>query len=455
MSIHRPLLISALLAVAVATSAAQTPTVFQPDGKPDPDYPIPAELDLSYALSFALDNNHTIRQARERIRQQDGVILEVSAKRIPTVTASGNYTRIDSGLTSPFNPSDRDWAVQVQASQVVYAGGRVLASTKSAALVAQAAELELKGIINEQLLAVRTRFYNVLLTSQKIAVQEENVKLLEEQLADAKNRFDAGAVSKFEVLRSEVALANGKPDLISARNDFRLAVEELRQVIGFTNVTARNLTEIPEFVGSLVVDSEVVYDLGESIRNARAKRPELERLEQLGKAGEQLVTVARAGYKPQVSVVGQYQFAKGFGVNGWDHRREGWTAGVQAQWNIFDGRATAGRVAQAKSQTIQTKLAIEEAVLAIDVEVRRAHSSLTEAWELVAASGQVVVQADEALRLAMVRYSAGSATQLDVLTSQVELTRARLNQLQAFYRYHVALATMRKAIGQADSYAGG
>jgi outer membrane protein TolC len=97
-------------------------------------------------------------------------------------------------------------------------------------------------------------------------------------------------------------------------------------------------------------------------------------------------------------------------------------------------------------------LLIEESILAVDVEVRRSHSSLIEAWELVDASGKVVEQADEALRLAQVRYDAGTATQLDLLTSQVELTRAKLNQLQAYYRYNVALAAMRKAIGQADPY---
>ena len=48
------------------------------DGKPDPDIVVPAALDLPYALGFALDNNFTIRQAKERIRQQEGVVLNVT-----------------------------------------------------------------------------------------------------------------------------------------------------------------------------------------------------------------------------------------------------------------------------------------------------------------------------------------------------------------------------------------
>lgn len=413
---------------------------------------LPDPFELPAALAYALDHNHAIQQARERIRQQSGVELEVSARRIPSVSASGNYTRQDESLASPFSPADRDWGLQVQARQILYAGGAVRASGRSATLAREAAELELRGVINAQLLAVRAQFFTVLLAQKQITVQEENIKLLEEQLRNARNRFEAGATSNFEVLRAEVALANGRPDLITARNNFRLALEELRLVIGYAD---NGTGAFPAVTGSLNVADAADYDLTDALNAARSRRPELQRLAKLEQAGEKQIDVARAGYRPEVSLFGQYQWAKGFGVDGWSNRREGWVAGVQTQWAIFDGRATAGRVAQARSQYQQTRLAVEEANLAIDVEVRRAHSSFTEAWDLVSASGKVVEQAEEALRLANVRYSAGTATQLDVLTSQVELTRARLNQLQAFYRYHVALATLRKAMGLADVALGG
>ena len=91
-------------------------------------------------------------------------------------------------------------------------------------------------------------------------------------------------------------------------------------------------------------------------------------------------------------------------------------------------------------------------VRSVDVQVRQAYSSLVEAWELVQASAKTIDQAQEALRLANVRYGVGTATQLDVLTSQVALTEARLNELQAGYGYNVALATLRQAMGQADEF---
>ena len=312
--------------------------------------------------------------------------------------------------------------------------------------------LELEGIINQQLLAVRTQFYTVLLAKERIKVQEDSVHLLEQQLKDARSRFDAGTTSNFEVLRAEVALANGQPPLIQARNDHRIAVEQLRQLVGFVAGRGANETKVPEFVGTLEIGQPVTYQLSDALAAALANRPELQQLAKLADAGEQNVKSNRAGYFPEVDLVGGYSVLRSPFSMAWDNRVQGWTAGVQAQWNIFDGRATAGRVMQARSLLEQAKLSQSATTLAIEVQVRQANSSLIEAWELVQASSKTVEQAEEALRLANVRYSAGSATQLDVLTSQVSLTEARLNQLQAYYGYNVALATMRQSIGLADEF---
>ena len=441
---------AALFVVGVQLSAQTVP--FERDGEPDPKYEVPEELNLNYALSFALDNNHAIRQARERIRERAGIVLEVRSLQIPNVTMGGSVSGNSTDISNSILAQRRDWGISVQATQALYAGGGIQASGRSASLAREAAELELRGVINEQLLAVRSMFYGVLLAKQLVTVQEENIKLLEEQLKDAQNRFEAGSISNFEVLRARVALANGQPDLITARNNYRLAIEEVRQVLGFSNVTGNNLAKLPVFVGSLKVDKHEDVDLRNALNSAHSNRPELQRLAKLEAAGEEQIVVSRSGALPQISAFGRYDWVRGGPSSGWNDKRNGWTGGLQAQWSVFDGRASKGKVAQAKSRLMQTKLAVEESVLAVDVEVRRSHSSLTEAWELVSASGKVVEQADEALRLAKVRYSAGTATQLDVLTSQVELTRARLNQLQAYYRYQVAVAALRKAMGEADPY---
>lgn len=420
-------------------------------GQPEPTQPVPDTLDLSTAIRYALDNNFAIRQARERIRQQEGVLLEVTAQRLPHVAVGAAYQRNDRDISQTFPQDDSAWSVQIQASQALYAGGGINASLAGAKLVREAAILELQGVVNDALLMVRTRFYDVLLARESIKVREQSVALLGEQLQNAKNRFEAGASSSFEVLRAEVALANAQPALIQARNGFRLAIEELRQALGFMNTEGENLRKIPEFIGDLNFE-RASFDLQSSLDAARANRPELARLAKLEEARSQNIKVARSSALPAVEAVAGYQWRKTGTSDRFSDAAHGWLVGVQSQWNVFDGRATAGRVAQARSLLAQVQLSREEAQLSIEVEVRRSISSLQEAGELAEASQKVVDQAAEALRLATVRQTAGTATQLDVLTSQVDLTQARNNQLHANYNYLVALAYLRKAIGQADTF---
>ena len=418
--------------------------------QPSPQFPVPPQLDLKGSLGFAIENNFAIRQAKERIRQQDGVVVEVSARQIPTVAANASYQQNDRDISGGFPASDRAWAINLTASQVLYAGGGVRASVRSSQLIRESAVLDLQATINDALLLVRTNYYAVLLAREKITVQEKNLELLQEQLKTATDRFNAGTISSFERLRAEVAVANAKFPLITARNDFRLAVESLRQSLGFTTNLPDQIDKLPVFLGTLEF-SPTTFDLVAALEASRAKRPELQRLAKLAASREQTITVAGANALPQVSAFGGWELRKGTG-NAFRESHDGWRIGVQSQWNIFDGRATAGRVAQARSVLEQTKLSLAEFQLAADVEVRRAFSQWQQAVELADASKKVVAQAEEAVRLATARYNAGTATQLDVLSAQVDLTTARTNQLQAYYTYNVAVASLRKAMGQPDEF---
>ena len=417
---------------------------------PEPEQPVPDALDLKTAIGFAIDHNFAIRQARERIRQQDGVVIEVSARQIPNVSAGGGYQHNDKTITQQSPASDRYWSLNLTATQVLFAGGGVRSSIKSADLNREAALLDLKSVINAALLGVRTAFFDVLLNREKITVQEQNVDLLRQQLKNVTDRYNAGTVSSFDKLQAEVAVANAQVPLITARNDYRLAIESLRQALGFTTHSQQFMSKIPQFVGTLNY-TPASFDLASAFAAAHQNRPDLQRLAKLTAASESTVTTARSNYYPNLSAFGEWQLRKG-PTNRFSDSPDGFIVGLQSQWAIFDGRATSGRVAQAKSIMEQTRLAETQAQFDAEVDVRRAYSSWQEATELADASKKVIEQAEEAVRLATARYDAGTATQLDVLQSQVQLTTARTNQLQAYYNYNISVAALRKAMGLTDEF---
>jgi len=436
---------SRILCLARALAFASRAAADTPPG-------LPARLDLTGAIHYALDHNYAILQAREQIRQQEGIILQVKSAAIPNLAATGTYQRNSTAISQTVPVSNESWTAGLRATQTLFAGGGVKSAVENAELTKDAALFDLQATINEALLDVRTKFYNVLLARDKVRVQEQNVELSKRQLQDTGNQFQAGTVSNFEVLTARVALANAQPALITARNDYRIAIEQLRQSLGAPSGPQAAGSSL-EAEGSLDFE-RLDFDLDAALMAAHEHRPELLRLAKQEEAAEKGVTVAQSTYYPNVSAFGGYEYG-GIGVPaGGTYNANGWLFGVQSSWAIFDGRATSGKVRQARSLLEQAHLQHSQEELAIDVEVRQAFSSWQEAAELVAASQQTVAQAEEALRLANTRFAAGTATQLDVLNSQVSLTQARTNGLQANYTYLVAVAALRDAMGYSDALVG-
>lgn len=416
---------------------------------PDNSQPVPDRLDLPSALQYALEHNFSIRQARERLNQAEGALLTARSGMLPQATVSSAYTRNSEQITIPGN-DDETWNATAQVSQTVYAGGAVSAGARAARASRDAAQYQLQAITNNVVAGVRTGFYNVLRARETIKVREQALALLEEELKNARNRYEAGAGAQFDVLRAEVAVANGRPPLITARNDLRIAIEELRELLGFGNRDAANLDKVPEFLGELGFANDQ-YALADVLDAARRLRPELQALAKGVTVADAGVTVARAGYLPRVSVGAGWEIVGNrITPHAGESSRDGWFLGAQSSWAVFDGRATAGRVRSAKSQANQAKLSLQEQELSIDVEVRRAFATWQESVELVNASTRVVEQATEALRLSRARFDVGAATQLDVLQAQVALTEAGNNKVQALFAYNAAVASLRKATGQPD-----
>lgn len=409
--------------------------------------PLPRPLTLDAALAYASANNRNLLRTREQIREQEGVLIEVRADRLPSLDATGKYSRTDEELLGP-GYRDDSWSAAVTAQQLIYAGGGVQARVRGQREQVEAAKLAFTAVLNDTLLAVRTQFYNVLLARELIGVREEALRVLETELTNAQHRRAAGSGSDFDVLRAEVAVANARPALIRARNTYRTSQDRLRASLGAAEASSLQPTEL-DVQGSLELPVRNIA-LADVIPAAHAHRPELLRQERLVQAAEQGITAARSGYLPSVSAYASYQWTKPTLVAATQDYLDGWTAGLQANWSIFDGRSTAGRVTQARSRVNQARYGAEELQLAVDVEVRQAHSALTEASELLVSSNKVVEQARESLRLSQARFQAGTATQLDVLTAQSQLTLARSNLAEAQHGYAVALASLDRAIGAAS-----
>ena len=324
---------------------------------------------------------------------------------------------------------------------------RIRSALRTARLTREQSLLHYQGVVADTLLEVRTAYYGVLLAEQQVLVQEAAVKSLSLGLENTRQRFNTGLVPRYDVLRAEVELANVQPRLIQATNAYRISKFTLANTLGY-NIAGEDLEDLPLKLTDKLEARPYMVKLSAEMAQALQRRPELgafRKAEGLRKEG---IVAAKAGYKPSLDVFGGYSAHNSRYFDDIMRDVAGGIAGVELNWNIFDGKLTRGKVMEAKALHEGSLVDLADGIRRVQLEVRTAHSTFLQAAAVLESQSKVQEQAEEALRLSQSRYEAGTGTQLDVLTAQTALTQARTTQAQALHDFAVARARLEHAIGQ-------
>jgi outer membrane protein TolC len=430
---------------------------------------------LDQAILTALRQNPTIQIARQEIERTKGLYIQVRAEALPQIGSTGQFQDTDPHLQvnhggpadaatpaptpggtpgtdfSSFTGAERQYSVQIQATQVVFAGGRIISQIRAANFTRDSSYYAFRNAIDQIVSTTRQQFYQVLLNRGLIGVQEESVKLLESQLQDQQNRFEAGTVPRFNVLQAQVALSNQIPNLILARNNYRISQLQLAKTLGLDYDPSR-IDGIPlEAIGELsFVPREM--PLAQAIAVAKERRPFLKQQKALVLSNAEQVRVARSGFFPQINAFGGSEVRSSAFTDDPRDVSSGYIFGATGNWAIWDWGATYGAMKQANAILEQSKITLDDAGRQVELEVQQQDSNLKQSREVIRATEQSVAQAAEALRLASARLSAGAGTQLEVLDARTQLTLAGSNRLQALYAYNVAVAEFDRVTATEITY---
>jgi outer membrane protein TolC len=453
-------------------------------------------LTVDDAVQLALKQNPSILQQIQQLKAEKGLVYQAQARLLPQLTMNSNYSQTDSALRSssgssgksaldllgvpagskltvlttgaagvnnaqsiPFSSfsgggsgsANQTWQVTITASQLIYDGGATISSRRAARINEDSAYYTLRDTIDTVVQTVRTQFYQILLDKALVQVQEESVNLLQSQLEDQKSRYEAGTVPQFNVLQAEGTLENQIPQLIAARNNYRIAALTLARTLGIP-ADRQYATDNPLPVEGELTFEPIKYDLGSALIAARANRPFLKAQRSTILANVENITVQAAGWKPTISADVGWEQESNPVSNNLSRTLQGWFLGLQGSWNVFDGFLTYGKVKQARAQLEQAKVVYDDSVRQVELEVATSVSNLRQAAQTVDSAQTGVNVNLEALRLADERLAAGTGTQLDVLTAQQALTTARSNLVQAEFSYVSAVASYQQATATETRY---
>src|SRR2546430_1004063 len=453
---------------------------------------------LDQAILTALQTNPALLNAEQEIKRTKGVIIQVRAQVLPQVNARANWEWVDPNLQgarifgntsttsggatsgaaaslmealpsqlrevqvplaapSPtpvrvtnVQASDISYAISVTGTQLIF-NGTTFNQIRGTFFQRDSAYFAFRNVLDQLIATVKTQFYQIIVNRELVKVNEENVRLLEAQLKDQQNRFEAGTVPRFNVLQADVQLHNQLPNLITAQNNLRISKLQLAKTLGLYFQPRRGENPPLEVVGEMPYNPRSIA-LADAIGMGKERRPFLKQARANVLNQLQQVRAAAGQYLPNITTTGGGEWVSDPINSSWHDISKGWTALVQGSLPIWDSGAIAGQVIQQRALLSETKITYDDDVRQVELEIQTAYSNLQQNRELIQSQEKNVELAEEALRLAKARLDAGAGVQLDVLNATVQLLMAQSTRLQALFGYNSSLAEFDRATGAQSTY---
>ncbi len=400
------------------------------------------QMNLPDSVQRALLHNRSIKQSLASVDNARWTHSRARRATGPTLSWSTSAAKIGGkvydGATDP--AYKRAFSNSVTASMPIYSGGSLEGQIDSSRYGWNAADLTLENQKQIVKYNATAYYYQILQRRNLIDVQEEAVRTLEEHLANVSAQYRVGTVAKSDVLSSQVQLANAQQALVTAQNNYDVAMATLNNLIGLPTNTMLDIDDQLKYTK---------YDLNLQTCTdyALLNRPDGIAADYSVKQAEAAVDVAKAGRRPTVNLSASKAIA---GEDPFDDNHtssDAWSAGVNATWNFFDNNVTGAAIHAAEASLRQAQESAAATKESIQLDVRTAYLDLGAAEKNIHTTAVAVEQAEEDYKIAQVRYSAGVDTNLAVMDAQEKLTAARTNYYQALYEYNTSKAALDKAMG--------
>lgn len=201
-----------------------------------------SELELTDEISFyqtpafaaqesiaqALENRPEIKAIDAQQMRLEAARSEVRDQRLPSVVFQGAY--LQQGLT--FNTIIPTYTYQVHVEMPIVTSGRIRAQEASANLDLARVARQKQDLDNQIAVEVKTAAADLESARNEVAVANHGISLSQQEVRQARDRFQAGVANNIEVVSAQDALARANDNQIGALYRYNLARADLARATG-------------------------------------------------------------------------------------------------------------------------------------------------------------------------------------------------------------------------------
>jgi outer membrane protein TolC len=421
-------------------------------------------LSIEEAVTRAVRQSDESRLAAAQIDVTEAQITTARAAGLPQLRLNGAYTQVienaRANVVGSVFAQSFTYNTNANVSQTLFQGGRVFASTRAAADAKRASRFDQAEVRAHVSVDVQRAYFLALLSDRLYEIQLRNLELADARLKQVQSLEAGGRAARYDVLRARVGRTNLEPAMIQARSDRELTLLEVKRILNIPVSQPVVLTSALDPDGLQTFVAEVAND-----SSADPVRASVRSAESILEARGEGIRIARADMLPSVSAFFQTGYLALPSNNGvptvWGRRlcpqntttcqNNGWfpdrNFGVQISWPLFDGLRAKGNVDLAQAQRKVAELQLSQEREQVQVERAQARAEFARARSAYEAQRDNAREAEEAYRLASLRFERGLDTQLDASAVQLQLLVAKTNEARSIFDLYIAAADLARARG--------
>ena len=402
-------------------------------------------LTLENSIAIAIERNPSVMAQNQEVLGKEMDRKSQFGQMLPKVDFSYGYLRFSRHEIIPFPQpigpvpfnSTENYDLNIEARQVLFAGGALYNSYLIAKNDLFSAELERDKFIRDLKLMVIDAYYGVIKARQQHSVAKSNVSSVKSHLDVASAFFKEGLIPKNDLLEAQVQFAESEEFLITAENAVKIAESNLNILL------QRNLTE------EVNIDSEIPQrgtdmTFDQSLATAMENRQEIKTAKLQVENSEKAINIARSAFMPSVAATYGKENQKGVDPS---LTYNTWKAGIGLNWNLFAGGTNYWNFSKSQYMNAKAGYLLEALKNQISLEVKNSYLNIQEAQARLEVAEKAIAQADEFARIEKDSYNLQAATTDDVLRAQTFLVRAHNNYIVARADHARAMAALRASMG--------
>ena len=410
---------------------------------------------LTESIGLALKQNPSVLASQKKANAAGARLNQAVGAFFPTVKIDGSlgqsYTQpsivqitlggVTQNLIFGIDQVENSNSLQVSLSQPLFMAA-LFPGYGIAKKGADLANQDLRRTVIDTSYNVTQTYFGVLAAQRLAKLSAESLQTAQSHQQQVQSMLNAGVVTKADLLRSEVQVANSEVALTQAKNEVELAKDAYNNAVGIDLETAVDLQETG-FTGT----APNLPDYKTLLAQAYANRPDWQQFLLSTGISEDTLRVHQTEYLPTFTL----SAATGNAFTGYPSYQaevNNWRVTGNGSWTLFDGLGRENRIKEA-SENLDAQRANEDQVRnGIALEVRDAYLSLKATLDTISSTRKAVDSAQESYNVSSTRYQSGVGTNLEVIDAEVALNQAKVNNLQALFNVEIAKAKINKVVGK-------